>query len=184
MSTLVILESKSKIPKVQKFLGNDYIVTASYGHIRDLPHKDLSIDIDNNFTPNYQISEDKKQVVSNIKKLYKSLGKGGKVLLACDYDREGESIAWHLSEILKLKPTERKRMLFTEITKSAIVDSVKNAKPIDMNMVNAQQARRLLDRLIGYTITPILWKHIQSSYKKDNSLSAGRVQSVVLKLIM
>jgi DNA topoisomerase I len=184
MSTLVILESKSKIPKVQKFLGSEYVVTASYGHIRDLPHKELSIDVDNNFSPNYQISDDKKQVVKTIKQLYKSLGKNPKVLLACDYDREGESIAWHLSEILKLKKTERKRMLFTEITQKAITHSVKQASDLDMDMVYAQQARRLLDRLIGYIITPLLWKHIQSSYKKDNSLSAGRVQSVVLKLII
>lgn len=182
--TLVILESKNKVSKVQGFLGNDYIVTASYGHVRELPHKSISIDIENGFNPNYQVSESKKQIVANIKKLFKNNGKTCDVLLACDYDREGESISWHLAEILKIKKQNRKRLLFTEITKKAVLQSIKNPTPLDMNMVYAQQARRVLDRLIGYIITPILWKHIQSSYKKNNSLSAGRVQSVVLKLII
>ena len=119
--------------------------------------------IENGFKPNYQISESKKQIVSNIKKLYNNNGKTCNVLLACDYDREGESISWHLAEILKIKKQNRKRLLFTEITKKAILQSIKNPAPLDMNMVYAQQARRVLDRLIGYIITPILWKHIQSS---------------------
>jgi DNA topoisomerase I len=182
--TIVVLESKSKVDKVQKFLGSNYIVTACLGHIRDLPHSKLSIDIENRFTPNYEITESKKHVVKKLKELYKTNGKDCKVLLACDYDREGESISWHVAELLKLKSTNRRRLLFTEITKTAILDSIKNSKEIDMNMVYAQQARRILDRLIGYIITPILWKHIQSSYKKNNALSAGRVQSVVLKLII
>ena len=184
MSILVILESGNKVSKVQQYLGPKYIVTASGGHIRDLPSKQLSIDVNNDFKPNYEISATKKQIVNNIKLKYKKLGKNGKVLMACDYDREGESISWHLCEMLHLKKDNRKRLLFTEITKSAILKSVENVKELDMNMVNSQQARRILDRLIGYTITPILWKHIQSSYKKDNSLSAGRVQSVVLKLVL
>ena len=182
--TIVVLESKSKVGKVQNFLGSDYIVTACLGHIRDLPHSKLSIDIENKFTPNYEVSESKKHVVKNLKQLYKTNGKDCKVLLACDYDREGESISWHVAELLKLKSTNRRRLLFTEITKSAILKAITNSKEIDMNMVYAQQARRILDRLIGYIITPILWKHIQSSYKKNNALSAGRVQSVVLKLIL
>lgn len=184
MSILVILESGNKVSKVQQYLGPKYVVTASGGHIRDLPSKQLSIDVNNDFKPNYEISVTKKQIVNNIKLKYKKLGKNGKVLMACDYDREGESISWHLCEMLHLKRDNRKRLLFTEITKSAILKSVENVKELDMNMVNSQQARRILDRLIGYTITPILWKHIQSSYKKDNSLSAGRVQSVVLKLVL
>ena len=182
--TIVVLESKSKIDKVQKFLGSDYIVTACLGHIRDLPHSKLSVDIENRFAPNYEISESKKNVVKSLKQLYKTNGNECKVLLACDYDREGESISWHVAELLKLKTSNRRRLLFTEITKKAILDAIKNSKEIDMNMVYAQQARRILDRLIGYIITPILWKHIQSSYKKNNALSAGGGQSVVLKLIV
>ena len=179
--TVVILESGSKVKKVQSFLGADYIVTACYGHIRDLDSKKMNIDIDDNFKPNYTITNDKKQIVSNIKKLYKQ---HKNILLATDLDREGESIAHHICELLKIKPDNRKRLIFSEITKKAIIDSVKNPKDLNNNLFYAQQARRIIDRLIGYTISPILWNQIQNSYKKKISLSAGRVQSVVLKLII
>lgn len=179
--TLVILESKSKISKVQKYLGNNYLVKASNGHIRGLHEKELSIDIDNNFKPSYKISIDKKTTVKYLKEAY---SKCDNVLLACDFDREGESISWHLAEVLKIKQNDRKRLLFTEITEKAIKEAVKNPKQLDMNMFYAQQARRLLDRIIGWTLCPILWKHIQNSYEKGKSISGGRVQSVVLRLII
>ena len=179
--TLVILESKSKISKVQKYLGNNYLVKASNGHIRGLHEKELSIDIDNNFKPSYKISIDKKTTVKYLKEAY---SKCDNVLLACDFDREGESISWHLAEVLKIKQNDRKRLLFTEITEKAIKEAVKNPKQLDMNMFYAQQSRRLLDRIIGWTLCPILWKHIQNSYEKGKSISGGRVQSVVLRLII
>ena len=181
MPILVILESPSKEAKVQKYLGNEYIVKSSKGHLRDLDKSKLSIDIDNNFNPKYIINSDKKNVIDNLKSINK---KCSSVLLACDYDREGESIAWHLSEILKIKPVQRKRLLFTEITEKAIQKSIKDIKPLNMDMFYAQQARRVIDRLIGYIITPLLWNNIQNSMKKGISLSAGRVQSVVNKLII
>ena len=179
--TLVILESASKIKKIQGFLGNDYIVKASCGHVRDLNPSSLSVEIENNYKPIYDINSDKKKVVKELKDTYKSCTN---IILASDLDREGEAIAFHLSEILKIKPENRKRLLFNEITKSSIQKAMKDLKLLNMNMVNAQQARRIVDRLIGYKISPMLWKHIQNSYEKKISLSAGRVQSVVLKLII
>jgi DNA topoisomerase-1 len=182
MKTLLILESGTKIDKFRKILGKtDYIFSASFGHIRDLEQKKMSIDVDNNFKPTYRTIPGKTSVINNIKKLYKECDA---VLLACDNDREGESISWHLSEVLKLKQNDRKRLIFNEITKSAIIEAVKTPKNINMNMVYAQQARRLLDRIIGFTVSPILWKHIHNSYSKEKTLSAGRVQSVVLSLII
>lgn len=181
MSTLVILESPAKVKKVSGFLGDGYIVKSSYGHIRDLHNKNLSIDVNDNFTPVYVDNFDKEHVIDDLKRIYK---KCNSILLAADYDREGESIAWHVSEVLKVPKTKRKRLLFTEITKKALVEAVKNPKDLDINMFYAQQCRRIIDRLIGYKITPLLWKNIQSSMKKGISLSAGRVQSVVNKLIL
>lgn len=179
--TLVILESASKIKKVQSYLGNNYIVKASFGHIRDLKPSSLSVEIENNYNPIYDINSDKKKIVKELKDVYKSCNN---IILASDLDREGEAIAFHLSEILKIKPNNRKRLLFNEITKSSIQKALIEIKPLNMDMVNAQQARRIVDRLIGYKISPMLWKHIQNSYEKKISLSAGRVQSVVLKLII
>jgi DNA topoisomerase I len=183
MPTLVLLESPAKCKKIGdilKSLGHDVVVKASYGHVTDLDKKKLSVDVSNNFKPQYIISHDKKQVVSDLKTYYK---KYNKILLGCDFDREGEAIAWHVSEQLKVPKTERKRMLFTEITKGALEKAFNNPVDLDMNMFYAQQARRIIDRLIGYKITPILWANIQNSMKKDVSLSAGRVQSVVNKLV-
>ena len=181
MKTLVILESGTKTKYFKKYLGDNYIVSACFGHIRDLEQKKMSIDIENNFRPTYRAIPGKNTIISNLKKQYKECGS---VLLACDNDREGESISWHLSEVLKLKQTDRKRLIFNEITKTAIMDAISKPKNINMDMVYAQQARRLLDRIIGFTISPILWKHIHNSYSKDKTLSAGRVQSAVLNIII
>ena len=182
MKTLVVLESGTKTTYFKKYLDtNKYIIDACYGHIRDLEQKKMSIDIENNFKPTYKIISSKKNIISGLKK---KMSECDSILLACDNDREGESISWHVSEILKIKPCKRKRLIFNEITKSAILECIKNPVDLDMNMVYAQQTRRLLDRLIGFTISPILWKHIKNSYEKKLSLSAGRVQSVVLKLII
>jgi DNA topoisomerase I len=184
---LLIVESPSKINKIKEYIDKDeslkgqFIVTSSRGHIRDLDGKSLSINVDKNFEPYYLVPESKKNVVRDLKSDFK---KCHTVWLASDYDREGESIAWHISEVLKLNKKNSKRIVFTEITKNAILNSIKNPTELDINMFYAQQARRILDRLIGYLISPILWKQIQSSYKKNNSLSAGRVQSVVLKLVI
>ena len=179
--TLVILESPNKINKVSKLLGNKFIVEASCGHIRDLKKNTLSIDIDNNFKPSYYIDTEKKSIIKNLKSKY-SIYK--KVLLACDNDREGEAIAFHISEILQIPKNERKRMIFTEITKKALENSIKQPTDLDMNMFYAQQARRIIDRLIGFKISPVLWKHIQNNTTKGKSLSAGRVQSIVNKLVL
>ena len=181
MTILVVLESPAKVKKVSGFLGNDYIVKSSYGHIRDLHKKELSIEVNNNFKPIYHSNDDKEFVISDLKRNYK---KCDGILLASDFDREGESIAWHISEILKIPIQNRKRLLFTEITKKALLKAVEEPKDLDLNMFYSQQARRIIDRLIGYMITPLLWKNIQSSMKKGISLSAGRVQSVVNKLIL
>ena len=184
---LLIVESPSKIKKIQEYIDKDeslkgqFIVTSSKGHIRDLDANSLSIDVKNNFIPFYLIPESKKGVVRDLKNDFK---KSHTVWLASDYDREGESIAWHISEVLKLNESNSKRIVFTEITKKAIINSIKNPTKLDLNMFYAQQARRILDRLIGYLISPILWKQIQNSYKKKSALSAGRVQSVVLKLVV
>ena len=181
-SNLVIVESPAKIKKLQSFLGSDYIVLASYGHFRDLDPKKLSVDLTNDFKPDYSISSGKQNVVRELKFHMK---KCSMVYLASDFDREGEAIAWHIKEILKLNATNSKRIVFTEITKTAILNAVDNPTTININMFYAQQGSAyFLDRIIGYLISPILWNQIQSSYTKKKSLSAGRVQSVVVKLVM
>jgi DNA topoisomerase-1 len=173
---LVIVESPAKAKTIEKFLGKDFQVKSSYGHIRDLSKKQgLGIDIDDNFMPDYQISDDKVKVVEELKKL---AGKSSTVWLASDEDREGEAIAWHLQEVLKLDPKKTKRIVFHEITKNAIIEAVAHPRSVDMNLVNAQQARRVLDRLVGFEVSPILWKKVKPS------LSAGRVQSVAVRLIV
>ena len=172
---LVIVEAPGKIDKIQKALGSGYIVKASIGHIRDLDESGLSIDIKNGFKPEYVIPTDKKKVVADLKKAAKE---ASAVWLASDADREGEAISWHLFETLGLKEENTKRIVFQEITKSAILNAIENPRKIDMNLVNAQQARRVLDRLVGFELSPVLWRKIQPK------LSAGRVQSVALRLIV
>ncbi len=172
---LVIVESPAKASTIEKFLGKDYIVKSSYGHIRDLDKKNLGINIGMDYTPQYIIPEDKTKVVAELKKLAKE---AKTVWLASDEDREGEAIAWHLFEVLSLKPEKTKRIVFNEITKNAILTAIKNPRNIDNNLVNAQQARRILDRLVGFEISPVLWKKVKPS------LSAGRVQSVAVRLIV
>ena len=173
---LVIVESPAKKKIIQGYLGKDFIVESSIGHIRDLPSKGgMSIDIDNGFAPNYVVSEDKKKVVSLLKSAAKKVDT---VWLATDEDREGEAIAWHLTEALKLDAKSTKRIVFHEITKKAILKAVKNPRTLDINLVNAQQARRVLDRLIGFEVSPVLWKKVKQG------LSAGRVQSVSVRLIV
>ena len=189
MFDLFIVESPNKIKKIKRYLtaiGMNCHVLASFGHIRDLEKKSLSIDIDNNFKPKYVVIDNKRQVIRNLKEeTLKCVNSGGNVWLASDFDREGESIAWHLCKVLKLnRKSERvKRAIFTEITKNAIKQAVEHPKSLDIRMFYSQQARRILDRLIGYLVSPILWKHFSSSYDKGTSLSAGRVQSVVVKLV-
>ena len=172
---LVIVESPAKAKTIEKFLGKDYKVLSSYGHIRDLKRKEFSIDIAKNFTPDYEIPEDKKELVEKLKAEAK---KADVVWLASDEDREGEAIAWHLFEVLKLKPEQTKRIVFHEITKTAILKAIENPREIDINLVNAQQARRILDRIVGFELSPVLWKKVKPA------LSAGRVQSVAVRLIV
>jgi len=172
---LVIVESPAKAKTIEKFLGKDFFVTSSMGHIRDLEKKDFGIDIKNNFTPKYEISSDKKKLVTELKKLAKE---SNTIWLASDEDREGEAISWHLMETLNLDPEKTKRIVFHEITKDAILNAVQNPRPLDINLVNAQQARRVLDRIVGFEVSPVLWKKVKPS------LSAGRVQSVAVKLIV
>ena len=172
---LVIVESPAKAKTIEKFLGTDYTVKSSYGHVRDLMKNEMSIDIDHGFEPLYEISDDKMKLVSELKT---AVSKADTVWLASDEDREGEAIAWHLHETLKLKSKDTKRIVFNEITKTAILHAIENPRGIDMNLVDAQQARRVLDRLVGYEISPILWSKIKPS------LSAGRVQSVAVRLIV
>jgi len=171
---LVIVESPAKAKTIKKFLGKDYDVESSYGHIADLPSKEIGIDLDN-FTPKYIVSKDKKDVIKKLKKLS---DKADEILLASDEDREGEAIAWHLKNQLKLKDNQTKRIVFHEITENAIKNAIANPRDINYNLVNAQQARRLLDRLVGYELSPILWRKIK------RGLSAGRVQSVATRLIV
>lgn len=179
---LVVLESPNKESKVQNYLGDKYLVTSSKGHIRDLDPKSLSIDIENEFAPIYKVNADKEYVINNLKRLAK---KCHSVLLATDADREGESIAWHVAEILNLPCEDRQRLVFQEITKKALLKAAEEPKPLDLNMFHAQQARRIIDRLIGYKwLSPLLWKNVQNSMKKGSSLSGGRVQSVVNRLII
>ena len=172
---LVIVESPGKIKKIQSALGSDYIVKASIGHIRDLDESGLSIDIANGFRPEYVIPADKKKVVADLKK---AANEASAIWLASDADREGEAISWHLFETLGLSKENTKRIVFQEITKPAILNAIENPREIDMNLVNAQQARRVLDRLVGFELSPVLWRKIQPK------LSAGRVQSVALRLIV
>ena len=173
---LVIVESPAKKKIIQGYLGKDFIVESSIGHIRDLPSKGgMSIDIDNGFAPNYVVSEDKKKVVNLLKSAAKKVDT---VWLATDEDREGEAIAWHLTEALKLDAESTKRIVFHEITKKAILKAVENPRTLDINLVNAQQARRVLDRLVGFEVSPVLWKKVKQG------LSAGRVQSVSVRLIV
>lgn len=172
---LVIVESPAKAKTIGKFLGPDFKVMSSYGHIRDLKKKNFSIDVDNGFEPVYEIPDDKKALVAELKK---SAKEAETVWLASDEDREGEAIAWHLFEVLKLKPGNTRRIVFHEITKNAILHAIKNPRDIDLNLVDAQQARRVLDRIVGFELSPVLWKKIKPA------LSAGRVQSVAVRLIM
>jgi DNA topoisomerase I len=172
---LVIVESPAKAGTIEGFLGKDYTVASSYGHVRDLPKGDDAIDKENGFQPHYEISKDKKEVIKNLKKLSKG---AETVYLASDDDREGEAIAWHLSEALKLDEASTKRIVFREITKNAVLKALESPRKIDMELVNAQQARRILDRLVGFELSPILWRKIKTG------LSAGRVQSVAVRLVV
>ncbi len=174
-NNLVIVESPAKAKTIAKFLGDDFIVKSSFGHIRDLSKKNLGIDITNNFAPDYEIPADKKKVVSELKKTASQVKM---VWLASDEDREGEAISWHLSEVLKLNKSNSQRIVFHEITKEAIQNAILNPRDIDINLVNAQQARRILDRIVGFSLSPLLWKKIKPA------LSAGRVQSVAVRLIV
>lgn len=172
---LVIVESPAKAKTIEKFLGKDYRVLSSYGHIRDLNAKTLSIDIEHNYAPQYVIPEEKEKVVATLRAEAES---ADIVWLASDEDREGEAISWHLSEVLGLKPESSRRIVFHEITKTAILHAIETPRSIDMNLVNAQQARRVLDRIVGFELSPILWKKVRPA------LSAGRVQSVAVRLIV
>jgi len=173
-ANLVIVESPAKAKTIEKFLGKDYQVKSSFGHIRDLPKKGLNIDIAKDFEPHYEVSADKRKTVSELK----TAAKGKEVWLASDEDREGEAIAWHLTQALKLDPAKTKRIVFHEITKPAIEAAIKNPRTVDGKLVDAQQARRVLDRLVGYELSPVLWKKVRTG------LSAGRVQSVAVRLIV
>ena len=172
---LVIVESPAKAKTIARFLGKDFTVKSSFGHIRDLPKKGMSVDIPNNFTPVYEVSSDKKKVVAELKKAAKE---AEVIWLASDEDREGEAIAWHLAEVLKLDPKRTKRIVFHEITEPAIKAAIETPRTIDVALVDAQQARRILDRIVGYELSPVLWKKVRTG------LSAGRVQSVAVRLIV
>ena len=175
LKNLVIVESPAKAKTIEKFLGKDYKVMSSYGHIRDLRKKNFSIDVENNFAPIYEIPADKKELVATLKKM---ASEAQMVWLASDEDREGEAIAWHLYEVLGLKPENTRRIVFHEITPNAILNAIENPRSINMNLVDAQQARRVLDRIVGFELSPVLWKKIKPA------LSAGRVQSVAVRLIV
>lgn len=175
IENLVIVESPAKAKTIEKFLGKDFHVISSFGHIRDLAKKNLGIDIRNNFSPEYEIPKDKTKIVSDLRK---AAGGSKTVWLASDEDREGEAIAWHLASVLNLDLTSTRRIVFHEITKDAISNAIMNPRQIDMNLVNSQQARRILDRIVGFEISPVLWKKVQPA------LSAGRVQSVAVRLIV
>ncbi len=175
IENLVIVESPAKAKTIEKFLGKDFRVVSSFGHIRDLSKKNLGIDIENNFTPDYEIPKEKAKVVSELRK---AASDSKNIWIASDEDREGEAIAWHLINVLKLDLATTKRIVFHEITKEAIANAIENPRLVDMNLVNSQQARRILDRLVGFEISPVLWKKVQPS------LSAGRVQSVAVRLLV
>ena len=172
---LLIVESPAKAKTIEGYLGKDFLVKSSYGHIRDLVKGDMGIDTNNDFAQTYEVPADKKQVVAELKKLAKE---AEMVWLASDEDREGEAISWHLYETLGLKENKTKRIVFHEITKPAILKAIESPRTIDYNLVNAQQARRVLDRLVGFELSPVLWKKVKPS------LSAGRVQSVAVRLIV
>ncbi|MBI9039006.1 MAG: type I DNA topoisomerase [Bacteroidales bacterium] len=175
VKNLVIVESPAKAKTIERFLGKDFLVKSSFGHVMDLSKKQLGVDIENDFMPNYEISSDKKKIVSELKKLAKE---AETVWLASDEDREGEAISWHLANALKLDEKKSKRIVFHEITKTAIEEAIKNPRKIDIDLVNAQQARRVLDRLVGFELSPVLWRKVKPA------LSAGRVQSVAVRLIV
>jgi DNA topoisomerase I len=175
VENLVIVESPAKAKTIEKFLGKDFRVVSSFGHIRDLAKKNLGIEIDNSFSPVYEVPKEKAKVVSDLKK---NAAESKNIWIASDEDREGEAIAWHLINVLSLDPDTTKRIVFHEITKEAISEAIKKPRLVDMNLVNSQQARRILDRLVGFEISPVLWKKVQPS------LSAGRVQSVAVRLIV
>ena len=172
---LVIVESPAKAKTIEKFLGKDFKVESSFGHISDLPSKELGVDVDGDFDPKYQVSKDKKDIVKKLKDLAK---KSDIIWLASDEDREGEAIAWHLAETLNLDKAKTKRIVFHEITKTAIQKAIENPRDIDYDLVDAQQARRILDRIVGYELSPVLWRKVKGG------LSAGRVQSVSVRLIV
>ena len=175
VKNLVIVESPAKAKTIEGFLGKEFSVKSSYGHVRDLNKSNLSLDIENGFQPEYEVPDDKKSLVAELKKL---AGGAEMVWLASDEDREGESISWHLFETLGLSEDKYRRIVFHEITKPAILHAIDNPRKIDMDLVAAQQARRVLDRLVGYELSPLLWKKVKPS------LSAGRVQSVAVRLIV
>ena len=174
-NNLVIVESPAKAKTIEKFLGKEYKVLSSYGHIRDLKKKEFSIDVEHHFAPQYEIPAEKKKLVAELKE---EAAKASMVWLASDEDREGEAIAWHLYEVLKLKPENTRRIVFHEITKSAILHAIEHPRDIDLHLVDAQQARRVLDRMVGFELSPILWRKVKPA------LSAGRVQSVAVRLIV
>ena len=171
---LVIVESPAKVKTIKKFLGSNYTVEASQGHVRDFPKSQFGIDVDNDYEPKYITIRGKGELLA---KLRKEAKKADRVYLATDPDREGEAISWHLSQTLKEDPSKYMRITFNEITKTAVKDSLKNPRQIDMNLVDAQQTRRMLDRMVGYSISPLLWAKVK------RGLSAGRVQSVALRII-
>jgi DNA topoisomerase-1 len=173
--TLVVVESPTKAKTLERYLGSDYTVKASYGHIRDLPKNKLGVDTEHEFEPQYVVPESSKKAVTQLKSAHK---KAGDLVLATDFDREGEAIAYHVAEILGVEPGTAKRVTFTEITKDAVLQAFEQPRNVDLQLVEAQQARRILDRLVGYRISPILWKKVRTG------LSAGRVQSVALRLIV
>jgi DNA topoisomerase-1 len=173
---LLIVESPAKAKTIEKILGTDFQVKSCFGHIRDLEKAGMGIDVEKNFEPRYIVPEDKQKVVNELKSLAK---KSGEVWLATDEDREGEAISWHLCEVLGLDPKTTKRIVFHEITKPAIQAAVQNPRTLDMNLVMAQQARRILDRIVGFELSPVLWRKMSMR----NNLSAGRVQSVAVRII-
>src|SRR5882724_6342767 len=173
---LLIVESPAKAKTIEKILGEDFEVKSCYGHIRDLEKVDMGIDIENNYQPRYIVPEEKQKVVKELKSLAK---KSTEIWLATDEDREGEAISWHLCEVLGLDPKSTKRIVFHEITKPAIQSAIKKPRTVDMHLVHAQQARRILDRIVGFELSPVLWRKMSMK----NNLSAGRVQSVAVRLI-
>ena len=176
MKTVIVVESPAKAKKISSFFKDDTIVTSSFGHIIDLPKDKISIDIENNFKPTYKTMSGKSKIVSSLR----NYNQGYRVLLAADDDREGDAIAWHCGKVMNVNFNEKNRIIFHEISKRAIQESIENVHHLNMNSVNAQQGRRILDRLVGYSLSPLLWKHIQTD---QLGLSAGRVQSTLLLIL-